>query len=198
MLIMKQLRDWQKDAKESLREIISKTDKSTDEELVAVNACVGSGKTNVAFEAFIDYLDIHKPEKSIQMFVCPRINLCKQQAADFKRDYEEERAKYNITVSEWHCESPDFKDRDIDTIWASANAKHYVIFIVDESIWGTEEVQTKNNIKFNKSRFDDFNKKLDKAAELGFQFGVIAYDEAHNYQSNQEEMFGENKYLEED
>lgn len=195
---MEQLREWQKNSKECLREIITKTNKSTDEKLVAVNACVGSGKTNVAFEAFIDYLDIHKPENSIQMFVCPRINLCKQQAADFEKDYEKERVKYNITVAEWHCESKNFKDRDIDTIWASANAKNYVIFIVDESIWGTEEVQTKNNIKFNRSRFDDFNKKLDKAAELGFQFGVIAYDEAHNYQANQEEMFGENKYLEED
>lgn len=195
---MKQLRKWQKDAKECFREIITKMSKSEDEKLVAVNACVGSGKTTVAFEAFIDYLDIHKPEKSIQMFVCPRINLCNQQAADFKKEYEEEIAKYNITIAQWNCESKDFTDRDIDTMWSSANAKNYVIFIVDESIWGTEEVQTKDNIKFNRSRFDEFNKKLDKAAELGFQFGVITYDEAHNYQANQEEMFGEAKYLEED
>ena len=77
------LREWQKKAKQNIKNAIN----SDKNELVAVNACVGSGKTNVAFNAFIDYIEANPGKKSVQLFVAPRIRLCNQQKEDFENDY---------------------------------------------------------------------------------------------------------------
>ena len=65
-------RTWQWEAKESVEKALDETQR-----LFAINACVGSGKTNVAFEAMISFIEKFNPKKSVHLFVCPRIPLRK-------------------------------------------------------------------------------------------------------------------------
>lgn len=63
-------RTWQWEAKESVEKALDE-----NQRLFAINACVGSGKTNVAFEAMISFIEKFNPEKSVHLFVCPRTPL---------------------------------------------------------------------------------------------------------------------------
>ena len=70
------LRPWQVFAKNKINEIAEQEAHS----LIAVNACVGSGKTTVAMQAMVDFIKRNSTEPTLQVFVCPRLALCKQQA----------------------------------------------------------------------------------------------------------------------
>ncbi len=78
------LRPWQKNAVNTIATALQ-----TPNSLVAVNACVGSGKTFVPFEAIVNFIKSHKKEKTFHTFVCPRIRLCKQQAKEAFGDFFE-------------------------------------------------------------------------------------------------------------
>ena len=188
------LREWQKKAKQNIKNAIN----SDKNELVAVNACVGSGKTNVAFNAFIDYIEANPGKKSVQLFVAPRIRLCNQQKEDFENDYAAYIKKYHIRVAEKNCQGD---DRNWDNLFNDGGTKenpyeHYVVFIVDESLWGEYQRIGKDGEKRTATRMDDTLKVLSDLKKKGFSFGVIAYDEAHNYDNNQKKMFGKKEFLE--
>ena len=70
-----ELRSWQKHAKIIIERVVS----SNDDNIVVVNACVGSGKTLVAEDAFGQFIKNNENDKTIQIFVTPRIRLCDQQ-----------------------------------------------------------------------------------------------------------------------
>ena len=50
-------RTWQWEAKESIEKALDE-----NQRLFAINACVGSGKTNVAFEAMISFIEKLNPK----------------------------------------------------------------------------------------------------------------------------------------
>lgn len=54
---------------------------------VSVACCVSSGKTLLAIAGLAE--NIKNNPKTCQVFICPRLNLCKQQAEDIY-DYKEE------------------------------------------------------------------------------------------------------------
>ena len=73
-------RTWQRAASNVTQHMLTKSGV-----VVPVNACVGSGKTTVACNAFGQFITASKDKKTIQMFVTPRIRLCDQQNNEIKK-----------------------------------------------------------------------------------------------------------------
>jgi hypothetical protein len=168
-------RTWQWEAKEAI-------DKALDEnqKLFAINACVGSGKTNVAFEAMISFIEKFNPEKSVQVFICPRLSLCDQQLSEMKEYITTAGIKGNfVLLNSSNCnesfEHLSVKDGNLNPL--SPENKHVFVVACDASIWGGKKVEAK--IRFNR-----FKKFLENEKSLDRSIGVIAYDEAHNYKGN--------------
>ena len=88
-MINYQPREWQRRAFEA----VSRCNASNVKNAIPVNACVGSGKTAVASYALGDFIVKNKDKKTFQMFVTPRIKLCKQQAGSIEEDL---RAMFGI------------------------------------------------------------------------------------------------------
>jgi len=172
-------RTWQWEAKEAI-------DKALDEnqKLFAINACVGSGKTNVAFEAMISFIEKFNPEKSVQVFICPRLSLCDQQLSEMKEYITTAGIEGNfVLLNSSNCnesfEHLSVKDGNLNPL--SSENKHVFVVACDASIWGGKKVEAK--IRFNR-----FKKFLENEKKLGRSIGVIAYDEAHNYKGNGEAL----------
>ena len=168
-------RTWQWEAKEAI-------DKALDEnqKLFAINACVGSGKTNVAFEAMISFIEKFNPEKSVQVFICPRLSLCDQQLSEMKEYITTAGIEGNfVLLNSSNCnesfEHLSVKDGNLNPL--SPENKHVFVVACDASIWGGKKVEAK--IRFNR-----FKKFLENEKKLGRSIGVITYDEAHNYKGN--------------
>lgn len=168
-------RTWQWEAKEAI-------DKALDEnqKLFAINACVGSGKTNVAFEAMISFIEKFNPEKSVQVFICPRLSLCDQQLSEMKEYITTAGIEGNFVLLNSSSNNNGFehlsvKDGNLNPL--SPENKHVFVVACDASIWGGKKVEAK--IRFNR-----FKKFLENEKKLGRSIGVIAYDEAHNYKGN--------------
>lgn len=152
------LRDWQKSARRTINEI----SKQEAHALIAVNACVGSGKTTVAMQAMVDFIEKNTLNETIQVFVCPRLALCKQQAAEIE-DYFTKSQIESFKVICYNCEGEKPKE------FVDHN-QHVVLVACDKSIWD--------------DKLPSFKRLLESR-----KCGVIAYDEAHNYSAHCSQMF---------
>ena len=183
------LRPWQKDAVKTIAQALQ-----TPHSLVAVNACVGSGKTFVPIEAIVNFIKQHKNEKTFHVFVCPRIKLCKQQAKEAEKLFKDRGL--DVVVKIWNSDSDDVGQRYVngDEFWDSTD-KHILCVICDESLWGISVLKNTDGSKKEKSRFERFVQMLQNNVKYKRINGIIAYDEAHNYEKKQKFMFGEKKFL---
>lgn len=146
--------------------------------LVALLMSVGSGKTNVAFELFAEYIESHKNEKTFQTFVCPRLKLCKQQAKDLA-DYIRKAGIKDVVIYMYNSygkdvvykyESGIYRIKRFDKNVKEFPTNQHVIFIAcSASLWNDLE-----DVK----RFEYRLKENEKSSRLN---GFIVYDEAHNY-----------------
>ena len=184
------LRPWQTKAVKTIAQALC-----VPHSLVAVNACVGSGKTFVPFEAIVNFIKKHKNEKTFHTFVCPRIKLCKQQKREAEKLFADRGL--NVSVKIWNSDSDDVGQRYVDgnEFWDST-AKHIVCVICDESLWGISVSKNTDGSQEEKFRYERFVKMLKNNVKYNRINGIIAYDEAHNYKTKQKFMFGEKKCLE--
>lgn len=153
------LRPWQVFAKNRINEIAEQEAHA----LIAVNACVGSGKTTVAMQAMVDFIKKNELNDTIQVFVCPRLALCKQQAEEIEKYFTDAEIT-SFKVLEYNCEGEKLKE-DVNE-WT----QHIVLVACDKSIWDDKLPAFKRLLE---------NRKC----------GVIAYDEAHNYSAHCSQMF---------
>ena len=173
-------RTWQWEAKESVEKALDE-----NQRLFAINACVGSGKTNVAFEAMISFIEKFNPEKSVHLFVCPRLSLCDQQLSDMKEyitsaGIEGSFVLLNSSNRNKDLEHLTVKDGVVNPL--SPENRHVFIVACDASIWGDKKG------KEEKIRFNRFKKFLENEKKLGRSVGVVVYDEAHNYKGNENKL----------
>ena len=154
----KTLRPWQKNAKERINKISSENEHS----LIAVNACVGSGKTTVAMEAMVDFIKRNPTEPTLQVFVCPRLALCDQQAREIKKYFKDSQIE-SFTVICYNCKGEKPKE-------FTNHNQRIVLVACDKSIWD-------DKLPAFKRLFE--NRKC----------GVISYDEAQNYSAHCSQMF---------
>lgn len=152
------LRPWQASA----RYKINKIAKQEIHSLVAVNACVGSGKTTVAMQAMVDFIKRNDLNETIQVFVCPRLALCKQQAEEIEKYFTKAEVT-SFKVICYNCEGEKPKE------FTEYN-QHIVLVACDKSIWD--------------DKLPAFKRLLENR-----ECGVIAYDEAHNYSAHCSQMF---------
>lgn len=152
------LRPWQVSA----RYKINKIAKQEIHSLIAVNACVGSGKTTVAMQAMVDFIKRNELNETIQVFVCPRLALCEQQAKEIEKYFKDaEVTSFKVICYNCEGEKPkEFTDHN----------QHIVLVACDKSIWD--------------DKLPAFKRLLENR-----ECGVIAYDEAHNYSAHCSQMF---------
>lgn len=150
--------------------------------LVALLMSVGSGKTNVAFELFAEYIESHKNEKTFQTFVCPRLKLCKQQAKDLA-DYIRKAGIKDVVIYMYNSygkdvvykwdeggSKPEYRIKRFDKSVKDFPENQHIIFIAcAASLWNSPE---------DVSSFEYRLKENKKNNRLN---GFIVYDEAHNY-----------------
>lgn len=150
--------------------------------LVALLMSVGSGKTNVAFELFAEYIESHKNEKTFQTFVCPRLKLCKQQAKDLA-DYIRKAGVKDVVIYMYNSYG-----KDVVYKWDENGSKHeYRIKRFDKSVKDFPENQHVIFIACAASLWNDlddvkrFEYRLKENEKNNRLNGFIVYDEAHNY-----------------
>ena len=146
---------------------------------VSVACCVSSGKTLLATAGIAE--NIKNNVKTCQVFVCPRLNLCKQQAEEIYDYLAEEHllasvvlynsAKYDGKRNIHECSNREVSEDEFFT-----GHSHVVIVACDDSIWGG-----KGSEFF--ARKGTFEKILKNNEEYGRVNAAIIYDEAHNYES---------------
>ena len=130
-------RTWQWEAKESIEKALDE-----NQRLFAINACVGSGKTNVAFEAIISFIEKFNPEKSVHLFVCPRLSLCDQQLSDMKEYITSAGIEGSFVLLNSSTRNEDFEHLTVkDGNWNPLSPENRHVFIVacDASIWGDKK-----------------------------------------------------------
>lgn len=152
------LRPWQVFARNKINEIAEQEAHA----LIAVNACVGSGKTTVAMQAMVDFIKRNELNETIQVFVCPRLALCKQQAKEIAKYFTDAEVT-SFKVICYNCEGEKPKE-------FTDHSQHIVLVACDKSIWDDKLPAFKRLLE---------NRKC----------GVIAYDEAHNYSAHCSQMF---------
>ena len=146
---------------------------------VSVACCVSSGKTLLATMGIAE--NIKNNIKTCQVFICPRLSLCKQQAEEIY-DYLAENhllasvelynsAKYDGKRNIHVCSDRNVGDEEFFT-----SNSHVVIVACDESIWGGKDAEFF-------ARKNTFEKILKNNEEYGRLNVAIIYDEAHNYES---------------
>ena len=173
-------RKWQKSA----FKVIDKCTKNGVNDIIPVNACVGSGKTSVACQAFGSFISEHHDDKTVQLFVTPRIRLCDQQFSEIDEYLNgnfgfENDVDYSLIAVD--CTKNDYNKRN--DVLAS---KHTIFVVCDQSLWGTDKKAVDPNGRWHKwvHKFKHWN-------ELGYKFGYAAFDESHNYANKLVELFGE-------
>lgn len=167
------LRKWQAAAKK----ITERVARSSKENLVIVNACVGSGKTFVAENAFGDFINLHRDNKTVQMFVTPRIRLCDQQSESIIRTLESEYGlinKKDFQLVHVDCTKNEFNWRN-----PNLSGDHLIFVICDESLFGSDPAVVNAKV----SRWTQWLKNFAAWKNDGYTFGFAAFDEAHNYEN---------------
>lgn len=146
---------------------------------VSVACCVSSGKTLLAIAGFAE--NIKNNLKTCQVFICPRLNLCKQQAEDIY-DYLEENGLncavvlYNSAKYDGDKNISVCSDRKVTNTEFFTNCDHVIIVACNESIWGGKDTEC----FIRKNTFENILKNNEK---YGRKNAAIIYDEAHNYES---------------
>lgn len=168
-------RSWQEAAFNTINQAIADSNHS----LIVVNACVGTGKTIVGIEAMYQFIIKHENGITFQLFVCPRIHLCNQQAKAISDYFENTELANKVIVKQVHCMSGDVCKSNV-----TIAGKHVIYVICDESLWGIEKHSPNPNIRF--VRWINHFKQWIADGRL---FGAIVYDESHNYNNHQKEMF---------
>lgn len=173
---MNTLRPHQKAGKEYISEYGSG---SSTGNFVSVACCVSSGKTLLAMAGLAE--NIKNNPKTCQVFICPRLNLCKQQAEEI-HDYLKENniicavvlynsAKYDGNKNIGVC-----SDRKVTDTEFFMNCDHVIIVACNESIWGGKDAE----FFIRKNTFENILKNNEKYNRKN---AAIIYDEAHNYES---------------
>ena len=165
-------RKWQKHA--------FKVVDSHIENPVPINACVGSGKTVVACYAFGKFIVDNRSNKTVQMFVTPRIRLCDQQNKEIEKFLASEFGLKNgpdYALIGVDCSKHEFNKKN-DLL----ESKHTIFVICDESLWGKDKGIDPA------ARWHGWLRKFRLWSEHGFKFGWAALDEAHNYEKNERLM----------
>lgn len=173
-------RAWQKKA----FKVLGKCTSNGVNDIIPVNACVGSGKTSVACHAFGSFIAENLDQKTVQMFVTPRIRLCDQQNNEIVSFLSENFGLKNGI--DYSLVAVDCTKNDYNKASDSLVSKHTIFVICDQSLWGTDKKAIDPN-----RRWHDWVHKFNQWNELGYKFGYAAFDEAHNYSSKQTELFGE-------
>ena len=171
-------RSWQ----EAGAKIVERCNSNDQHNVIPVNACVGSGKTDLASYAIGDFIIKNKESKTFQMFVTPRIRLCAQQADEIRAYLKEELGLED--GRDYDIMRKDCTQHDMDLKAKSFSSRHAVAVVCDESLWGTESDGTE-------LRWRRWMQFLDKLAERGWKLGNIVLDEAHNYTSSRDKVLGE-------
>lgn len=177
------LRPWQSAAVKK----IDNAYKSGKTQLMAVNACVGSGKTYTAAYAFGKFISDHRDASTVSVFVSPRIKLCAQQTDSLAEDIEKTFGLKNgvdYKILQVDCQHDDFNRRD-DYL----GAKHAIFVVCDKSLWGKSETEGENKGD-PMARWKGWLRRFNAWKNAGRLFGAIFYDEAHNYSASQDKMFG--------
>lgn len=178
-------RKWQLDAQTVVNRCISNEEHNT----IPVNACVGSGKTNVASYALGKFIKdgIDAGHKTIQMFVTPRIKLCKQQSdsiASYIKDKFGLESKKDFDIIRKDCSVTENRlDLRADTF----TSNHAILVVCDESLWGVDG----NNEKDPEARWHAWLGFFNRLEKYGYKFGNCIFDEAHNFTNNHDKIFGE-------
>ena len=169
-------RDWQKSAFKKIDSCLT----SESYQIMAVNACVGSGKTDLGSYAFAKTIEngIAEDHKTVSVFVSPRIKLCDQQQKSISNyidpRFPELKDKYSIFLI--NCEADPMQ---FDRKTGHLNVKHAIFVFCDASLWGNGE---KKDEKDNAVRWNAWLGHFTKwSEENGFKLGSIFFDEAHNY-----------------
>ena len=168
-------RSWQEAAFNTINQAIADSNHS----LIVVNACVGTGKTIVGIEAMYQFIIKHENGITFQLFVCPRIHLCNQQAKAISDYFKNTELADKVIVKQVHCMSGDVCKSNV-----TIAGKHVIYVICDESLWGIEKHSPNPNIRF--VRWVNHFKQWISDGRL---FGTVVYDESHNYNNHQKEMF---------
>lgn len=178
------LRDWQKESFEK----IQKCNSNTEHNAIPVNACVGSGKTMLTALAFGDFIQKHSNEKTVQMFITPRIKLCKQQLTEIATKVKEQfpeldflngGAKYQIIPVDHTQDCYNKKNPFL-------SAQHVVFIVCEASLWGEDKNEPGK-------RWNGWMKSFKAWEKQGYVFGNAAFDESHNYKNHDkvEKLFGQ-------
>ena len=172
-------RSWQKTA----FKVVERCNSNAQHNIIPVNACVGSGKTNVAAYAIGDFIMKNKSSKTAQMFITPRIRLCAQQAEEIASFLE---AEFNLkNGKDFDIIRKDCTQHDLDLKSKTFSSQHAVFVVCDESLWGLE--QDGSEKRWNK--WMNFLSKLTE--EKGYLLGNAVFDEAHNFTANRDKVYGE-------
>ena len=180
--VVTKFRTWQRAASNVTQHMLTKSGV-----VVPVNACVGSGKTAVACNAFGQFITASKDKKTIQMFVTPRIRLCDQQNNEIKEFLEGAyglRDKVDYSLVPVDCTKDAFNKKSM-----SLHAKHAIFIICSESLLGVDSSLPGKPSRWHKwlSRFKKWQE------EDGFTFGWAVYDEAHNYETQRDTIVADEK-----
>ena len=153
-------RKWQKAA----FKVIDKCTSNGVNDIIPVNACVGSGKTSVACQAFGKFITEHQDQKTVQLFVTPRIRLCDQQNNEIESFLSENFGLKNdvdYSLIAVDCTKNDYNKHN-DTL----ASRHSIFVICDQSLWGTDNKDVDPN-----SRWHKWVHKFKRWQELGYKFG---------------------------
>lgn len=167
------IRNWQQESFNIIDHIIDSKAKT----VIPVNACVGSGKTLVSAYALAKFIERHKSERTVQIFVTPRIRLCDQQAKEISDSIEVLtglKSKKNFNIVQVDCTKNEFNRRN-DTLVS----KHTIFVICDKSLWGLDEKDPKDP----EHRWCEWLGLFNKWEEQGIRFGFACFDEAHNFEN---------------
>lgn len=167
---------WQREEFDRIKVILDKE----NNDLISLEACVGSGKTRIAFMAFENFINNHKDSKTCQIFVAPRIKLVKQQIASCK-EYFKNINYDNVKCIEVDCESTDreFGRGDISDDNEACNlGTHVIYFVCIDSFMGDPIKEKYWNALFKNNGI------------FGRANGEVFFDEAHNYESYKEAIYG--------
>lgn len=153
--------------------------KSERNEIMPINACVGSGKTDLACYAFGRFISENPGSKTVSVFVSPRIKLCSQQKKSISGFIDgtfglREGTAYKVVLvnSGDEAKLTDF-DRQSGTLYSG----HTVFVFCDESLWGLS-----NGEGDPERRWRAWYGNFKAWREQGVRLDGIFYDEAHNYE----------------
>ena len=173
-------RSWQRAA----FEVVERCNSNAQHNIIPVNACVGSGKTNAAAYAIGDFIMKNRAAKTAQMFVTPRIRLCAQQAEEIASFLE---AEFNLKNGrDFDIIRKDCTQHDLDLKSRTFTSQHAVFVVCDESLWGVEQ-------DGSEKRWRKWVRSLKRKLEekMGYLLGNVVLDEAHNFTAEREKIYGE-------